>query len=184
VIARDIAHAEQISALLREQGDAVHLVHSQDPGAAERLAAFRAGEADWLVSIDMCAEGFDAPRVRVVAYLTTVVTRSRFVQAITRAVRMDGERANLEPVPRKASYVYAPADPLLIGYARSWSLSEPYLLRSRQLFTSELQGGLAGSRQHPLAAIDERAGSILRVRAPELPAFLKNPAGLRHTQAG
>ncbi len=184
VIARDIAHAEQISALLREQGDAVHLVHSQDPGAAERLAAFRAGEADWLVSIDMCAEGFDAPRVRVVAYLTTVVTRSRFVQAITRAVRMDGERANLEPVPRKASYVYAPADPLLIGYARSWSLSEPYLLRSRQLFTSELQGGLAGSRQHPLAAIDERAGSMLRVRAPELPAFLKNPAGLRHTQAG
>jgi superfamily II DNA or RNA helicase len=175
VIARDITHAEQISALLREQGEAVHLVHSQDPGAAGRLAAFRAGQADWLVSIDMCAEGFDAPRVRVVAYLTTVVTRSRFVQAITRAVRMDGERATLEPVPRRASYVYAPADPLLISYARSWSLSEPYLVRSRQVITTAMAGGLPSTGRHPLEAIDERAGSLLRVRGPELPAFLQRP---------
>jgi superfamily II DNA or RNA helicase len=179
VIARDIAHAEQISELLREQGDRVHLVHSQDPGAAERLASFRAGRADWLVSIDMCAEGFDAPRVRVVAYLTTVVTRSRFIQAITRAVRMDSEQALLETVPRRASYVYAPADPLLISYARSWSLSEPYLLRSRQLVTSAVQGGLPSAGQHPLKAIDERAGSLLRVRGPELPDFLQRPIGVQ-----
>jgi superfamily II DNA or RNA helicase len=152
VIARDIAHAEQISALLREQGDAVHLVHSQDPGAAERLA-------------------------------TTVVTRSRFVQAITRAVRMDGERATLEPVPRRASYVYAPADPLLISYARSWSLSEPYLLRSRQVATTVMTGGLPRGGQHPLEAIDERAGSLLRVRGPELPDFLQRSTGLRSTEA-
>ena len=70
----------------------------------------------------MCAEGFDASRIRVVAYLTTVVTRSRFVQGITRAVRMCGERANLESIPREPSYVFAPADPLLMQYARSWSL--------------------------------------------------------------
>jgi superfamily II DNA or RNA helicase len=179
VIARDIAHAEHISVLLREQGDAVHLVHSQDPWASERLAEFRTGGADWLVSIDMCAEGFDAPRVRVVAYLTTVVTRSRFVQAITRAVRMDGERACLEPLPRLASYVYAPADPLLISYARSWSQSEPYLLRSRPGVTPASTAGLAGSGRHPLQAIDERAGSLLRVRGPELPAFLERSGPLR-----
>ncbi|QVL53738.1 MAG: DEAD/DEAH box helicase family protein [Cyanobium sp. M30B3] len=177
VIARDIAHAEQISALLREQGDDVHLVHSQDPGAAERLAAFRAGQADWLVSIDMCAEGFDAPRVRVVAYLTTVVTRSRFVQAITRAVRMDGERASEEPVPRLASYVYAPADPLLISYARGWSLSEPYLLSSRQAGATAVGIGPGAPGQHALQAIDERAGSLLRVRGPELPDFLGRSGG-------
>jgi superfamily II DNA or RNA helicase len=92
VIARDIAHARAIRDLLEEQGDRTHLVHSQDPAAAAHLGSFRGGAGDWLVSIDMCAEGFDAPRIRVVAYLTTVVTRSRFLQAITRAVRMDGER--------------------------------------------------------------------------------------------
>ncbi|MFO8239195.1 MAG: DEAD/DEAH box helicase family protein [Prochlorococcaceae cyanobacterium] len=173
VIARDIAHARGLGRLLEEQGERVLLVHSQDAEAAARLAAFQKGEGDWLVSVDMAAEGFDAPRLRVVAYLTTVVTRSRFVQAITRAVRMDGERAALEAIPRQPSYVYAPADPLLIAYARSWSLSEPYLLRPRPTATGAETGpGAAGSGRLPLQAIDERLGSLLRVRGPELPPFV------------
>jgi len=173
VIARDIAHARGLGRLLEEQGERVLLVHSQDAEAAAGLAAFKEGEADWLVSVDMATEGFDAPRVRVVAYLTTVVTRSRFVQAITRAVRMDGERAALEAIPRQPSYVYAPADPLLISYARSWSLSEPYLLRQRPASsTDEAATGAARSGRLPLQAIDERAGTLLRVRGPELPPFL------------
>jgi superfamily II DNA or RNA helicase len=155
----------------------VHLVHSQDPEAAARLSAFQAGEADWLVSIDMCAEGFDAPRLRVVAYLTTVVTRSRFVQAITRAVRMDGERASLEPVPRQASHVFAPADPLLIRYARSWSLSEPYLIRSSEPPAAESQAVAGGNAaQLPLQALADDAGAVIRLRGPQLPPFLGRSA--------
>ena len=175
VVARDIAHARRISGLLEEEGDRVQLVHSQDPEAPERMAAFRGGAADWLVSIDMCAEGFDAPRVRVVAYLTTVVTRSRFVQAITRAVRMDGSRAGLEAVPRDPSYVFAPADPLLMRYAQSWSLSEPYLIRAKGL-SATTAAGTAGSSSLPLEAMDERAGAVIRMRGPELPPFLKRSA--------
>jgi superfamily II DNA or RNA helicase len=174
VVARDIAHARSITHLLQEQGDRVLLVHSQDSAAAGQLAEFRRGEADWLVSIDMCAEGFDAPRIRVVAYLTTVVTRSRFVQAITRAVRMDGDQGRNEPVPRHPSYVYAPADPLLMQYARSWSISEPYWLRSPG------RGASVGSTpcwgppdpRGPLEALADAAGSMIRIRGPELPAFL------------
>ncbi len=173
VVARDIAHARRISGLLEEQGDRVQLVHSQDAEAPERMAAFRGGAADWLVSIDMCAEGFDAPRVRVVAYLTTVVTRSRFVQAITRAVRTDGSRAELEAVPRDPSFVFAPADPLLIRYARSWSLSEPYLIRPRAVSSANAIGN-GGSPLLPMEAIDERAGEVIRMRGPELPQFLRH----------
>jgi len=179
VIARDIAHARRITGLLEEQGDRVHLVHSQDPEAARRMAAFRGGEADWLVSIDMCAEGFDAPRLRLVTYLTTVVTRSRFLQAITRAVRVDGGRAALEAIPRLPSYVYAPADPLLIGFARSWSLSEPYLIRPRSLPGEPLAGG-APSGTLPLQAIDERPGELIRFRGPELPSFLPSASNSRN----
>ena len=176
VIARDIAHARGLSQLLIEEGDQVVLVHSQDPEAASRLAEFQNGRADWLVSIDMASEGFDAPRLRVVAYLTTVVTRSRFVQAITRAVRMDGERSQLEAVPRHPSYVFAPADPLLMQYARSWSISEPYLLRSKPgvAETADPQGwGRAPGL--PLEAMAEGAGDLIRLRGPQLPNFLLQP---------
>ena len=177
VVARDIEHARSIGALLQEQGDRVHLVHSQDPDAATRLASFRAGEADWLVSIDMCAEGFDAPRLRVVAYLTTVVTRSRFVQAITRAVRMDGERAALEPIPREASHVFAPADPLLIRYARSWSLSEPYLIRASEPAAAvDLTAKGGNPAQLPLQALADDAGAVIRLSGPQLPPFLGRSA--------
>ena len=174
VIARDIEHAGKIARLLEGEGDQVHLVHSQDPEAAARLAAFQAGEADWLVSIDMCAEGFDAPRLRVVAYLTTVVTRSRFVQAITRAVRMDGERAACEAIPRHPSYVFAPADPLLIGHARSWSLSEPYLIRAPAATGSTPgdPGAAAAAGRFPLQALADDAGAVIRMNGPQLPGFL------------
>ena len=172
VIARDIAHARRICGLLEEEGDRVHLVHSQDPEAAQRMEGFKAGEADWLVSIDMCAEGFDAPRLRVVAYLTTVVTRTRFVQGITRAVRMNGERAATEAVPRHPSYVFAPADPLLMQYARTWSLSEPYVLRPKpNEAEAESSGALRGASL-PLQAVEDGAGAVIHMRGPELPNFL------------
>ena len=173
VIARDIAHARRIAQLLEEQGDQAMLVHSMDPEAQDHLLAFQQGQGDWLVSIDMCSEGFDAPRLRVVAYLSTVVTRSRFVQAITRAVRLDGQGSRDEPVPRHPSFVFAPADPLLIRHARSWSISEPYLLRSNPELTAEAQGsGGRWSSQQPLAAVADGAGGLIELGGPQLPAFL------------
>ena len=176
VIARDIGHARRIAGLLEEEGDRVSLVHSQDPDAAANLADFQAGNGDWLVSIDMCAEGFDAPRIRVVAYLTTVVTRSRFVQAITRAVRLDGSRSDQEPIPRQPSFVFAPADPLLMAYARTWSLSEPYLIRPREVAEESDNGGTCRAGSLPMAAIDEQAGRLIRMRGPQLPDFLRTQA--------
>ena len=176
VIARDIAHARRITGLLEEEGDRVVLVHSQDPEAAERLQAFRGGEADWLVSIDMCAEGFDAPRQRVVAYLTTVVTRSRFVQAITRAVRMEAGRSDIEAIPRQPSYVFAPADPRLLGFARTWSVAQPYRIRPAAIAEDEaLAAGGGGGSSLPLQALAEGIGGVILLRGPELPRFLGGP---------
>jgi superfamily II DNA or RNA helicase len=174
VIARDIDHAQAITQLLQDDGNRVDLVHSQDRAASSRLQAFQQGTADWLVSIDMCAEGFDAPRLRVVAYLTTVVTRSRFLQGITRAVRMTPELAAGEPTPRHPSFVFAPADPLLMGYARSWALAEPYVIQPREEPGEQDEGG--GSwrgPQLPLEAVEDGAGKVIRLRTPELPGFLK-----------
>ena len=176
VIARDIDHARTIAGLLEEQGDRVDLVHSQDPGASDRLHRFEGGNADWLVSIDMCAEGFDAPRLRVVAYLTTVATRSRFIQGITRAVRLCGERADVEAIPRDPSFVFAPADPLLMQYARNWSLSEPYRIAAPAgPETPEVldTGRAWRGPSLPVEAVGDGAGAVIRMRTPELPKFLQ-----------
>ena len=145
------------------------LVHSQDPEAARRLSQFQDGPADWLVSIDMCAEGFDAPRLRVVAYLTTVVTRSRFVQGITRAVRMGSDRAAVEAIPRDSSYIFAPADPLLMGYARSWSFSEPYRIRSEQAVAESEDAGAGSWRGRACPGSGRGAGATIRLRTQNYP---------------
>ncbi len=174
VISRDIQHAKGIANLLKEDGDSVELVHSKDVGASERLARFQTSKANWLVSVDMCSEGFDAPRLRAVAYLTNVVTKSRFIQGITRAVRMSSARARLEPVPRYPSYVFAPADPLLMEYARSWSISKPYLIKGNHSVTSIGSGTWISSQPVlPLEAVNDKAGKIIRMRPIELPNFLK-----------
>ena len=177
VFARDIAHARQIAQLLQEEGDQVVLVQSLDPEASGRLRSFQQGQGDWLVSVDMCSEGFDAPRLRVVAYLSTVVTRSRFVQAITRAVRLEGERSACEAIPRDASLVFAPADPLLISHARSWSISEPYLLRSSSVAEAGINLGAGGSSSlMPLAAVAQGTAGVIAMGGPQLPGFLGSTA--------
>ena len=160
MIARDIEHARAITLLLEEEGDRVDLVHSQDSEAAARLSGFQTGQADWLVSIDMCAEGFDASRIRVVAYLTTVVTRSRFVQGITRAVRMCGERANLESIPREPPMCLL-QQTLLMQYARSWSLSEPYRIAVPAVADDQdptENGGSWRGPSLPMEAVEDGAG--------------------------
>lgn len=71
--------------------------------------------------------------------------------------------------------MFAPADPLLIRYAQSWSLSEPYLIRTRNLSAAS-EAGAADSSSLPLEAMDERAGAVIRMRGPELPQFLRQNA--------
>ena len=174
VIAKDIAHAKKITAILLKHGDSVELVHSQDKKASKRLSEFKEGNSHWLVSVDMCSEGFDAPRIRIVAYLTTVATESRFLQGITRAVRMSISRASIEPIPRYPSHVFAPADPLLMEYARNWSIAKPYLIKVNQS-VEEIDNNFSLSRgiNLPLEAVSDGAGEVITMRTAELPHFLK-----------
>ena len=87
--------------------------------------------------------------------------------------RSDGDRAGLEAVPRHPSYVFAPADPLLMQMARTWSLSEPYVLRQRQADGSdEAMPGAAMAGSLPLQAVEDGAAGVIHVRGPQLPHFV------------
>ncbi len=175
VIASDIDHAELIASYLREDGEKVELIHSQENDTVNRLAEFQSSKANWLVSVDMCSEGFDAPRLRVVAYLTTVVTRSRFIQCITRAVRLSSDRVNSEPIPRHPSHIYAPADPLLMDYAKSWTKERPYFIKGKEsLLLSEGIDSNTNRLCLPMEAIRDHPGKAFNFGSIELPRFIRN----------
>lgn len=90
-VADDIMAANQAARLIRDiTGDEPVVVHSEDPKAAQKLAAFGGGKGRWLVAVQMVSEGVDIPRLAVVVYATTDATELRFRQIVGRAVRCAG----------------------------------------------------------------------------------------------
>lgn len=87
---------------------------------------------------------------------------------------MTPELAAQESIPRDPSLVFAPADPLLMDYARTWSISEPYVLKARDDGTDseELMSSNWRGPTLPLEAVEDGAGAIIRMKTPQLPSFL------------
>ena len=74
------------------------------------------------------------------------------------------------------SFVFAPADPLLMQYARNWSLSEPYRIAAPARSETPEEFATGGSWRGPslpLEAVGDGAGAVIRMRTPELPDFLQ-----------
>jgi len=64
---------------------------------------------------------------------------------------------------------------LLMSYARSWSLSEPYRIQAKQEqgdSDDPLQSSAGRGPSLPLEAVNDGAGAVIRLRTPELPNFL------------
>lgn len=91
VIASSIEMAGYMRDLIAlREGETPVIVHSEEPSAASRIAAFRHGKKRWLVSVGMISEGVDIPRLRVLIYLPYAKTELAFRQAMGRVVRTLG----------------------------------------------------------------------------------------------
>ncbi|WP_245519476.1 MULTISPECIES: DEAD/DEAH box helicase family protein [unclassified Mesorhizobium] len=113
VIAPSIEMAEYFVELIEGlEGERPMIVHSQMPGAENRIAAFRNTERRWIVSVAMISEGVDIRRLRVLVYLPHALTELAFRQAIGRVVRTDG------PSDDTRAYVVMPSFERLEAYAR------------------------------------------------------------------
>jgi hypothetical protein len=61
-----------------------------------------------------------------------------------------------------------------MGHARSWSMTEPYMIKVNEATkeeeetTNRWQGPSL-----PLEAINDGAGAVIRLRTPDLPSFLQ-----------
>lgn len=111
VICETQAHARVIDRLLgRISGETPTLAISDEPGAHTQIRRFAQGEARWLVSVRMVAEGVDIPRLSVIAFCSGG-TELMVKQVAGRALR---SRLVSTAVP---AVVHIPADPELCHYA-------------------------------------------------------------------
>ncbi len=117
VIATDQDHARAIAdSLAWRFGVRAAVATSDDAGASDRIAAFAASDAPWLVAVRMVSEGVDIPRLRVGVYATTTTTELFFRQAVGRLVRWT------VGVPSQRSYLFIPDDARL--RARAFQIAE------------------------------------------------------------
>lgn len=111
VICETQAHARAIDRLLgRISGETPTLAISDEPGAHTQIRRFSEGEAKWLVSVRMVAEGVDIPRLSVIAFCSGG-TELMVKQVAGRALRSRLTGATGPAV------VHIPADPELRHYA-------------------------------------------------------------------
>jgi len=86
---KSITHASNMQPLLSSKGIRTAIVHSKLPREQRfsNLAAFRRGDIDMLLSVEMLNEGIDVPDVNIVAFMRVTHSRRIFVQQLGRGLR-------------------------------------------------------------------------------------------------
>ena len=130
-VAKGMKDARKIAEYIQEIRPSyrVSVVVSDDNNGAKKLEKIAkqckenaADKPDVIVSVGMISEGVDIPQIKVVAYLSAIITVLYFIQVIGRAIRRipigKGEYADQIPSSTVA-YVVAPAHPKLRYIARN-----------------------------------------------------------------
>lgn len=94
---RSIDHAERLRPLFAAEGIRAGLIHSGLPREQrfKNLSAFRMGEIDLLISIEMLNEGIDVPDVNLVAFMRVTHSRRIFLQQLGRGLRISKGKSNV-----------------------------------------------------------------------------------------
>lgn len=94
---RSIDHAERLRPLFASEGVKAGLIHSGLPREQrfKNLSAFRMGEIDLLISIEMLNEGIDVPDVNLVAFMRVTHSRRIFLQQLGRGLRISKGKSNV-----------------------------------------------------------------------------------------
>jgi superfamily II DNA or RNA helicase len=88
---RTIDHAERLQPLLAAMGVRTAVLHSKLPRDQRftTLSAFRRGELEMLLAVEMLNEGIDVPDVNLVAFMRVTHSRRIFVQQLGRGLRLN-----------------------------------------------------------------------------------------------
>ncbi len=96
VYAINISHAQKITELYREHGVKAVAIDSKTP-AAERqrdIEAFKKGDIQVLVNVDIFSEGFDCPDVEFVQLARPTLSLAKYLQMVGRGLRIAKGKKN------------------------------------------------------------------------------------------
>lgn len=127
VVAKDNAHAEKLKDIMHAiTGKMPVVVNSDRPGSSTKIRRFKKSRAPVIIAVKMFSEGVDAPRIRVIAFLTQAKTEMWFRQIVGRAVRMQREVGGDQP-----AFMYIPKIPAFEEMARRIEEEIAYIVDSR-----------------------------------------------------
>jgi superfamily II DNA or RNA helicase len=127
IVCRTIPEAKIVASYVRNKYNVdAEVIVSEDATSAERLEeikiACRQGSharPDVIVSVGMISEGVDIPAIKVIVYMSAIVTMLYLMQLLGRAMRrifINGKYA--DPTPnRTLAYFVAPAHPYIMWFA-------------------------------------------------------------------
>ena len=96
VVASSVEHAYQLLDILENEfSQTATIVSYHDRESLSKIASYRQGTSEWIVSIGMISEGTYIPRLQVCCHLSTVKTELYFRQVLGRILRVN-QRINQE----------------------------------------------------------------------------------------
>ena len=96
VVASSVEHAYLLLAILENEfAQTATIVTYHDKEALSKIAHFRQGATEWIVSVGMISEGTDIPRLQVCCHLSAIKTELYFRQVLGRILRVN-QRKNQE----------------------------------------------------------------------------------------
>ncbi|SES81328.1 DEAD/DEAH box helicase [Thalassotalea agarivorans] len=112
VVASSIEHAEAIKLLMiKNYNKGAVVVTTNEARPSDRIKDFRKSSDEWLISVGMVSEGTNIPRLQVCCNLTNITTEMYFRQIFGRVLRKTN-------APNQEAYMFMPAEPKLVSYAR------------------------------------------------------------------
>lgn len=127
VVCRNISEAKTVAAYIRNKYNvSTEVIVSEDSASTDRLERIRIAcrqcsydRPDVIVSVGMISEGVDIPAIKVIVYMSAIITILYLMQLLGRSMRrilVNGKYA--DPTPnRTLAYFVAPAHPYIMWFA-------------------------------------------------------------------
>lgn len=155
VVAKDNAHAEKLKDIMHAiSGRVPVVVNSDQPNSATKIKRFKTSKAPVIIAVKMFSEGVDAPRLRVIAFLTQAKTEMWFRQVVGRAVRMQLEVNGDQP-----AFMFIPKIPVFEDMALRIEEEVAWIVQERNPPTQEWTCEHCGHHNHMTREFCESCGA-------------------------